>query len=197
MTTEIIISGKKYKFCRTIGKSYGDKFNRMVKLAYQFDKLDSKFDGMIDRGNGTSVQARLALACKLMMHTGIRIGNESSAEGYTTKPHPNSKKEPQFVQTYGLTTMLPQHVIIGPRKTCLNFIGKKQVENSFILTGKLAKRVNLLCRTAEDFETLFEISAYELTKFIKTHVGVQFSPKDFRTMRANMYAYEKYEEISV
>lgn len=188
------IAGQEYQIWRSIGNSYSDKFNRVAKLTNQFESLSKKMDRMISRGNGVSPTARLALAVKLMMYTGIRIGNEGSAEGYMTKPHPNSKKQAEFVQTYGLTTLLPEHVILAPRRVCINFVGKKQVENSIVVTGLLAKQVRQLYKYSD--ETLFDITAYELTKFIKKTVGQQFTPKDFRTMRANMVASQVIDEIA-
>ena len=196
MKTMVNIFGTDYGFCRSAKANYEDKHNRMVKLAMMFEQLSEKFDRMIVKGDYVTDTARCALACKMMMYTGIRIGNEGSAEGYVTKPHPNSKKEPEFVQTYGLTTLLPQHVLVKGRKVYLNFLGKKQVENSFTLTGELAKQVKEVLKTVEDGETLFEVTEYELTKFIKKYVGRRFTPKDFRTLRANMYAWEKFMEIS-
>lgn len=195
MTTYIDIYGVEYGFCRSAKASYSDKHNRMVKLAERFEELSDKFDGMIIRGQVGSFQARLALACKLMMYSGIRIGNEGSAEGYMTKPHPNSKKEPEFVQTYGLTTIRKEHVTFKRGKAYLNFLGKKQVDNSFTFVGDTAKYLKALYEMTTDNETLFEISVYELTKFIKKYVGKHFTPKDFRTMRANMVAYETLSEI--
>ena len=190
------IFGKEYGFCRSHNGHNADKFNRMVKLAYQFERLSDKLDGMIHRGQYVTDNARCALACKMMMYTGIRIGNEGSAEGYVTKPHPNSKKEPEFVQTYGLTTLLPEHVIVDMNGDVhLNFIGKKQVENSFTVKGKLASQLRETLATVEDGETVFEITVRDLTNFVKKYVGRQFTPKDFRTLRANMVAYEKMEEI--
>ena len=196
MKTLVNIFGTDYGFCRSAKANYEDKHNRMVKLACMFEQLSEKFDRMIVKGDYVTDTARCALACKMMMYTGIRIGNEGSAEGYVTKPHPNSKKEPEFVQTYGLTTLLPQHVLVKGRKVYLNFLGKKQVENSFTLTGELAKQVKEVLKTVEQGETLFEVTEYELTKFIKRYVGRRFTPKDFRTLRANMYAWEKFMEIS-
>lgn len=190
------IGGEEYGFCRTPKGSYRDKFNRAFKLATQFDALSAKFDGMFKRGGGVTDIARCALACKLMLYTGIRIGNEDSAEGYITKPHPNSKKEPEFVKTYGLTTILPEHVLIKGRCVYLNFIGKKQVANSFILKGLLAQQVKHVLESVGPGETLLDISAYTLTKFVKKYVGDKFMPKDFRTLRANMCAWNKFEEIS-
>lgn len=189
------IFGTDYGFCRSAKANYEDKHNRMVKLAVRFEELSEKFDRMIKKGGYVTDTARCALACKMMMHTGIRIGNEGSAEGYITKLHPNSKKEPEFVRTYGLTTLLPEHVLVKGNEVYLNFIGKKQVENIFTLTGNLAKQVKEVLKTVEQGETLFEITEYELTKFIKRYVGRRFTPKDFRTLRANMYAWEKFTEI--
>lgn len=193
--TAVNIFGTEYCFMRSAGSSYEGKFNRAVKLAVRFEELSRKFDGMIQRGDYVTDTARCALACKMMMYTGIRIGNEGSAEGYITKPHPNSNKKPEFVKTYGLTTLLPEHVMVKGRKVYVNFIGKKQVENSFTLTGDLAAQVRYMLRTVREGETLFEVTEYELTKFIKRYVGRRFTPKDFRTMRANMYAWERLTQL--
>lgn len=190
----IDIFGQEYGFCRSAKCSYKDKHNRMVKLAFRFEELSNKFDGMIERGQYTSSNARLALACKMMMYTGIRIGNEGSAEGYMTKPHPFSKEEPKFVQTYGLTTLMKEHIECKGRKVFIHFLGKKHVDNTFTLTGVLARQVRMLYKLY-DGNTMFGITDYQLTKFIKKYVGRQFTPKDFRTMKANMLAYEKFEEI--
>ncbi len=193
--TIIRIYNKGYVFAKSVNAGFDDKQKRAVKLAAKFEMLDKKFDGMIERGNYVSDTARCALACKLMMHTGIRIGNENSSEGYMTNPHPNSKKEAEFVKTYGLTTLLPSHIQVQRGKAFINFIGKKSVENSFEVTGVLAKQIKAVLSTVADGETFLEVTAYELTKFIKRYVGRRFTPKDFRTMRANMYASEKMDEL--
>ena len=193
--TAIKIYGKTYVFAKSVNAGFDDKQKRAVKLAAKFETLDKKFDGMIERGGYVSDTARCALACRLMMHTGIRIGNESSSEGYMIKPHPNSKKTAEFVKTYGLTTLLPNHIQIQRGKAFINFIGKKNVENSFLVNGVLTKQIKAVLATVADGETFFEITAYELTKFIKRYVGRRFTSKDFRTMRANMYASEKMAEF--
>lgn len=193
--TTINIYGVDYVFAKSVSAGFDDKQKRAVKLAAKFEELDKKFDGMIERGNYVTDTARCALACKMMMHTGIRIGNESSSEGYMTNPHPNSKKKPEFVKTYGLTTLLPNHIQVQRGKAYVNFLGKKSVENSFCIGGTLAKQIKEVLSTVSDGETFLEITAYELTKFIKRYVGRKFTPKDFRTMRANMYANEKMLEL--
>lgn len=178
------------------GKSRGsnaNKFNRVAKLASMFNEIDDKMNGFIKRGTVTH-HARCAIAVRLMLHTGIRIGNESSAEGYMTKPHPNSKVEPKFVQTYGLTTLSRDHVLVKKGKLYINFVGKKQVDNSFIITNGLVSQVKTLVSNNES-NTLLGITAYELTKFIRKYVGKQFTPKDFRTLRANIEAWKAFKLV--
>lgn len=188
------IFGVEYGFCRSAKCSYKDKWNRAVKLASMFEELSRKFDGIAERGNYCTDNARLALACKMMLYTGIRIGNEDSAEGYMTKPHPYSKKEPEFVKTYGLTTLLREHLTFKRGKLYVHFLGKKQVDNYFVVEGDLARQVRAMV-ASHNGETAFGVTDYELTKFIKRYVGRRFTPKDFRTMRANMYAYDALSDI--
>lgn len=179
---------------RPLKGSYKNKFNRMVKLASMFEELTDKFDGMIERGNYVSDTARAALCCKMMMYTGIRIGNEASAEGYMTNPHPMSKDEPKFVQTYGLTTMLREHAYPIGRRVKFRFLGKRYMENTFEVGGELAKQVKQVMKNYEG-QTLFGVTDYELTKFVKKYVGRHFMPKDFRTLRANMLAYDALVDL--
>lgn len=193
----LILNGTCYQMMRSAKCSNSDKFSRAAKLLHSYNKILDKMDGIIYRGHSTSEMARLALCVKLLMTTGIRVGNESSAEGYMTKLHPHEKGEPHFTQTYGLTTIKTSHVSTRGRYTYLNFIGKKSVENSFRLEGFIAQQLKRVIEWSKsnDEDTIFSVSAYQLTKFIKKYVGRQFSPKDFRTMRANMYAWEKLTDL--
>lgn len=192
---KVKIGNKKYEF---FGKSRGsnsNKFNRVAKLATMFEDIDYKMSGMLKRGNYTTDTARCALAVKLLMYTGVRVGNETSAEGYMTKPHPFSKAEPKFVKTFGLTTLKHEHVEVKSDKAKLFFVGKKQVDNYYEVKDKeVVKALKTL--TKQEMDTLLGVSHYQLTKFIKRYVGNQFSPKDFRTLRANMYAYEVASSIA-
>ncbi len=197
----VSIQGRKYKFFRPLRGGNGNKFNRALKLAIMFDELDDKLKGFYQNGNGLSLHAICSLAVRLLMHTGIRVGNEGSAEGYMTKPHPYSKAKPEFVKTYGLTTLKLEHVISRKGKVYLNFVGKKQVENSYTLSGDLAGMVLnqvWVKKKSKDIlgETIINVTNHELNKFIRKYVGKQFSPKDFRTLRANMEAWHMLNVIS-
>jgi len=169
-----------------------NKFNRSAKLLKMFDALDSKLDGIIQRGRATlSEQFRCAVAVKMLMHTGIRTGNENSAEGY------HSKIKRSVVKTYGVTTVLGIHATGSGKFIDLNFLGKRQVEQSYRVTNpKIVAPLRLLMQTVEENEVLFGISHYQLTKFVKKSVGKQFMPKDFRTLYANINAWKAYEVIA-
>lgn len=189
------INGKEYCFFGSVNGSNSNIWHKATKLAYMFNELDSKLAAMAKRGNYDTHVARCATAVRMMMYTGIRVGNESSAEGYMTKPHPNDKKrKPEFVQTFGLTTLKPEHIEFNQRYAKVRFAGKKCIENFFQVTDKeLVRALKTLHKEADG--TVFGVSHYELSKFVKKYVGRQFTPKDFRTMRANMYAWEKWCEL--
>jgi DNA topoisomerase IB len=193
---------EKFKIGKQVVTFYGkvrgsnkNKHNRVNKLASMYNSLYDKLLNMAERGkNSNTENFRCAVATLLLMETGIRVGNESSAEGYYTKPHPFAKnQEVKFVKTYGLTTIERRHVIVKNGKVTFNFLGKKQVENSYKVPDKLNKYVVSILNNCD--EKVFGITDYQLTKFIKRYVGRAFTPKDFRTLRANIYAYNFYNEL--
>lgn len=202
---KVLIANKAYRIGGKVKGHYDDKFNRMAKLAARFDLLEKEMYNLLYE-YGTDKKGQCALAVLLLMHTGIRVGNEDSAEGYYTNPHPNAKdQESKFVQTYGLTTLTWEHVQRAGTTTIFDFTGKKSVHNTFSLDNPfIGKGLSNLRNKAEDrrfiatgpnsFKVVpvrvFDISDYELNKFIKSEVGEQFSAKDFRCMRANLYASE-------
>jgi hypothetical protein len=63
---------------------YSSKFNRVRKLIDMWGYLEDKMIHIIERGHGISEQARCAYGVLLIMQTGIRVGNESSSEGYVS-----------------------------------------------------------------------------------------------------------------
>ena len=187
------VDGDMITFFRSSNGNYSEKFNRMVKLAKMFTGLDLMMGRYADKGGFTTLNARLACACRLMLHTGIRVGNGSSAEGHMTTVSPYDKtREPEFVRTYGLTTLLPEHVMRKKGGVYMDFPGKRSVRNTFVVTGDLADHVEKIRLAARPPETLFGITAHELTKFIKRHAGSKFTPKDLRTLRANIEAWKSF-----
>ena len=65
------VDGEMITFFRSPNGSYSGKFNRTVKLAKMFTGLDLMMKRYADKGGFTTLNARLACACRLMLHTGI------------------------------------------------------------------------------------------------------------------------------
>ena len=188
----IVILKQSIKLFGNPNGHYDCKFNRIVKLAGNYNNLLTKFDTFINKCSLTD-RSRHALACKLLMFTGIRIGNEDSAEGYIAK---NKQREGEFVQTFGLTTLKKEHIIIEKNVVYLNFLGKRQVGQSIKITDKvLVKQITTVYNSNNDTELFLNITDYSLRRFIKKYVGKNFKAKDFRTLRANIDGYLFVEEL--
>lgn len=189
------IEGREIPFMGNANSTPELKFNRVAMIASRYPRIIKKLNEIV-RQNATvptNKDYNLAVATIVIIQTGIRVGNEDSANGYMTIPHPNSDEPSRFVKTYGLTTMLPSHVSIDNGIVSFDFIGKKQVENTFTLDRKLSGLVMRVINS--NYDPVFNITESELTTFIKNTTGVNFSSKDFRTFRANIYAWEELSKI--
>lgn len=167
------------------------KFNRAAKIARNAKNLVRKFDRFIDTTQ-TTLRNQCALAVKLMMFTGIRVGNEESANGYMTKPHPMQKdQKAEFRQTFGLTTLLRKHVKVRGQYVVLEFVGKKGVQQKITIRDKkLVKQCKMqLIRTNDD--QFLTVSDADVRQFVKKSVGWSYKAKDFRTMYANTVATQE------
>lgn len=171
---------------------FSDKGHRAARLIAKWDELKTKMELMIFKGRGETPTARLAYATLFMMETGVRIGNEDSAEGYICDLQKTDKEGKviwqhelygQLIQTFGLTTLQWKHVTLLSRKIQVEFLGKK-AEGQFFET----EHPTLVDYTPvhENEENLWlGVSAYELTKFVKRYVGNGYSPKDLRMAKVN------------
>ncbi len=185
------IGDKQYTIFGKYKGANDNKFNRAAKLAYLFNDINNTLSYIV-KDNIQKENSRLALATLCLMYSGIRIGNEDSAEGYMTEGHPNQKDfQSKFVQTYGLSTLKREHFVLYPDKVEILFLGKRYVDNSFTIKEPIIvegiTRLLALNKTADDY--IFGITAYSLNKFIKANIGQQFSAKDFRTLKANLEAW--------
>lgn len=192
------IGGKQFTIFGKFKGANDNKFNRAAKLAHEFNKLNAKFSNMVIE-NVNNEAGRLALATLCLMHSGIRIGNEDSAEGYMTEGHPNQKDfQSQFVQTYGLSTLKKDHFIVHDNKIDILFLGKRYVDNSFTIKEPvIVEGIKALLRANKDDSAyLFGITAPLLNKFIKSQIGQHFSAKDFRTLRANIESWRFLNSVN-
>jgi len=179
------------------------KFNRSAKIQKNYPEIDAKLRKFCEI-KGLSERKACAFATLMMIECGIRIGNEESAEGYVSKA---KKTEGQVLKTYGLTTLLREHVSFPPDGSIiLNFIGKKSVEHDITITdpflvsvGKEFWSVPLNIRMFDArWLTLPNgqiIEDKNVNNFIRKSIGAKFSAKDFRTFKANIEAAKISKDI--
>lgn len=190
------------KLADTVGNVKGrnaDKNARAAKLMKDWDALYAKLSRMVAKGGARTDASLCAYGVLLIMHTGIRVGNEDSAEGFVSV----NKHSPHFsklVQTYGLTTLCHRHVVtMRARKEAppfrLNFVGKKIVEQDLEVTCPV------LCKyrptAGADHNTLWlGVTDRMLRKFVRRYVGRAFVPKDIRRAYVNRLFLEFFPEVA-
>lgn len=187
------IDGEQILFVGNETGSMDVKFNRVAKIASRYDKIISEINQVIQANSGipTNANYNLAAATMIILKTGIRIGNEDSAEGF----YSDYKEEGKTVlaKTYGLTTLLPEHVKVENNQVKFDFTGKKHVRNVFTLSPELSKLVIPIINS--NYNPVFNITESDLTSFIKKISSPYLSSKDFRTFRANVFAYQKASSL--
>jgi len=168
------------------------KFNRYAKLGLIADDVVQEFKSMLDT-DWQNIDGRCAFACLIMMKYGIRVGNEDSAMGHESKLE---HTENEFVQTYGVTTLLNKHVNIVDDTINLRFLGKTEVEHNIKIGDPIVVQYAQLYYKPEEPETKWIGVAYSvLFDFIKSNIGMAFVPKDLRTFCANITAWRAIENL--
>jgi len=192
-----------------------NKFNRMAKIQSIYPEIDQKLRDIIDKENKHTIEKACAFSVLLMISTGIRIGNEGSAEGYISKA---PKTLGQILKTYGLTTLLHEHIDFryssslpyslnngDPTWMILNFVGKKSVEHEIYIGDTYLIKFGLefydlnhpiwLTGYDKKLKEYRPLEVNDLRKFIKKRIGRYFTPKDFRTFRGNIEAARTSKEL--
>jgi len=167
---------------RTVDYDLG-KFNRYAKLGAVADEIVGNLIGMVEQ-EYNSIDGRCAYASLIMMKYGIRIGNEGSAEGYASGLEQNVG---EIVQTYGVTTLLNEHVSVQNNQLRLHFLGKEQVEHDIMVAEPFFfKYGRMYYKQAAPKESWLGINYETLFNFVKSNIGEAFIPKDLRTFCANI-----------
>jgi len=174
---------------------YSIKFNRMAKIAKNLQKIEAKLNDILKSSKNIADQ-QCAFAILMMIYTGIRVGNEGSAEGYIC----NIKGHPSFgqkIQTFGLTTLKKEHInIVSDNEMYIEFLGKKAVEQNIKIDNSTLIRWGKHFLNKSKTEQWLLIDASTLKKFILKNIG-KFQIKDFRTLKANLVAGSKICDMQI
>lgn len=183
------------KLADAVGNPRGrnaDKNHRVAKLMKDWDSVKTKLENMVRRGGCRTDASLNAYAVLLIMHTGIRVGNEESAEGFVSvgqrvkdgKVVWQSETHGQLCKTYGLTTLRGRHVNWSAKLLRLRFVGKKHVAQDLLVTCPL------MIKYAPDHDgdpdvLWLGVTDRGLRKFVRRYVGRAFVPKDIRRAYVN------------
>ena len=189
---EYLIDDKLIEFYGRSDSTMDVKFNRVARIAKNYINIVKELNENLRENKPCSSEYNLAACTYIILKTGVRVGNEDSAEGFYSDY--KEKGKTVFAKTYGITTMLREHVSFSNGIATINFVGKKHVENTFVLDPKLSMIMfNVMqCNT----EPLFNLDEYEVTHYVKKLISKHISTKDLRTFRANVYAYEYLNKIA-
>jgi len=157
-----------------INKQSAKKYQRL----YQFGlKLPHIKKDIAHRMAGPNNREKIiATALWFLTMCPVRVGNE---------------KYLKENNTHGLLTLHKRHIKLTSNKVCLDFIGKKKVQNYYELcipNKGYARWLNELHLRARPYYFEFEgrkIDANDLNEYIQTEYG-PFTAKDFRTWAANI-----------
>lgn len=161
------------------------KFNKVAKIASRYNEIVSDIKTYLSTHPSNTKDYSATVCLYIIIETGIRIGNEDSAEGF----YSDYKKEGEtvFAKTYGLTTITKEHIKDNGKTIELTFTGKKHVSNTYKLDDELSSYMRTVL--TNNWNPVMGITESELTKYIKKFTSPYLSSKDFRTFRANVLAY--------
>ncbi len=192
--TGIDAAGRKQYLYHERWRAHRDrlKFDSMLGFGQALPRLRRRVahDLTCERGGGSRLVAVheltrervLACAVRLLDLGFFRIGSEDYAERN---------------ESYGLTTMLREHVTISDRELLFDFpakSGQRRVqeiadEDALAVIAALKRRRSgaqlLAFRSGERWG---ELQADEVNTYVKQHTGGDFTAKDFRTWNATVLA---------
>jgi DNA topoisomerase-1 len=174
-------NGKKQYFYHAQWETLRDynKFNMLEAFGQRLPAFRRKLLNDIKAENIIAVMVRV------MDKTGIRIGSEEATDSN---------------ETYGLTTLLPEHISVENSHITIDYIGKGGVAIKQGFADKLiAARLKKLKKAVRDSFFIVNdlpVRPEQINAYIKEKLGENFSAKDFRTWRFNAIFIENFLRLS-
>jgi DNA topoisomerase I len=157
------------------------KFDRILRFAVALPGLRRQVSRDLNRRR-LSKEKVLACVVKLIDTAYFRVGNER----YAAENH-----------SYGITTLRSKHLDISGDTVTFEFVGKsgklhiKQITDRQL--ARIVKRLDELpgyeiFRYKDEQGAMHDIDSKDVNDYIKTHMGDEFSAKDFRTWGGTLLA---------
>jgi DNA topoisomerase-1 len=157
------------------------KFDRILRFANRLPALRRQIDKDLSRKRLSKPKV-LACIVRLIDEAYFRVGNERYAREH---------------QTYGVTTLRSKHTEISNNTVTFDFTGKsgqqhiKTIEDTKLV--RLIKQLDELpgheiFRYQDKSGQMHDLHAADVNEYIKTHMGEEFTAKDFRTWGGTLLA---------
>jgi DNA topoisomerase-1 len=157
------------------------KFDRILRFAEALPTLRRQVTKDLSRKRLTKDKV-LACVVKLIDEDYFRVGNERYAAEN---------------KSYGITTLRSKHLDISGDTVTFDFIGKSGKEHIKQISDKqiahIVKQLDDLpgyeiFRYQDDKGTMHDINSSDVNAYIKSHMGEEFTAKDFRTWGGTLLA---------
>lgn len=157
------------------------KFDRILRFADALPNLRRQISKDLSRKRLVKEKV-LACVVRLIDEAYFRVGNEKYAKEN---------------QSYGITTMRSKHTDVQGTTVTFDFIGKSGKQHIKSITDRqIANIVNQLdelpgyevFRYIDADGKLHDVESTDVNNYIKTHMGEEFSAKDFRTWGGTLLA---------
>lgn len=158
------------------------KFNRLIELGGSLGTLKKQIELDLNLP-GLPREKVLAAIIKLMLLTQCRIGNSVYAEEN---------------DSYGLTTILNEHVEVSGQKIEIHFKGKSGIDHDLSLNDRQIARIihrcqelpgeELFCYTKDD--EVIDVNSSHINDYLRDCTGRGFTAKDLRTWGGSCKALE-------
>ena len=164
------------------------KYERMIAFAQSLPKLRRQVDRDLRRRKLPREKV-LAAVVRLLETTLIRVGNDEYARSNGS---------------FGLTTMLDDHVEIKGSKICFEFRGKSGKEHEIDFQNRRLATIVSQCQELpgqELFQFIDEdgqvrdVTSGDVNDYLRERTGQEFTAKDFRTWAGTLLAARALQEF--
>ena len=165
------------------------KFHRMIAFGKALPKI-RKITGKHLRLKGLPRDKVLATLVQLLEKTLIRVGNAEYARSN---------------KSFGLTTILDDHVQVKGNRVHFEFRGKSGVDHSIDLNDAALAKIVKNCQDLPGQELFayvgptgkwVDLTSSDVNTYLKEITGEDFTAKDFRTWNATVLAAKALQEVS-
>ena len=159
------------------------KFAKAAKLLCHMKEMEAHIRNGMESPDEKRKQC--AVACWLIMNTGIRVGGE--------------KDESIEADTHGITTLTISDVKVNEGALVFDFFGKDSIryQNTIEVPSYVAKAIKSFCKNKKDDDQIFDlIDASDINKFLSECMP-ECTAKLFRTAIASKLLVDAFKEQKV